>query len=164
MKILRWLDDNFEKTICVGLISSMTVIIFLQFVMRRVFNNSLVWSEELARYIFIWLIYIGISYGAKMKQHIKLEMFIAMAPKKIHPFFVLLAEFLFLGFAVFIVFTSWDIVQRQIFLGQTSPAMGIPMAWVYAAPTVGFFFASIRQIQVIIERIRDMISGSKEGA
>jgi len=156
MKILKWLDDNFEKYICIVLMSVMTFVIFLQFVMRRGFNNSLTWSEELARYLFIWLIYIGISYGAKMKSHIKLEAFIVKLPIKIQPSFVLFAEVLFLAFAMFIVYTSWGVVLRQVALGQTSPAIGIPMSVVYAAPTVGFALASIRQVQVIIQRVKEM--------
>ena len=64
-KILKWLDDNIELYICVFLMSFMTLLVFVQVVMRYVFNNSLSWSEELARYTFIWLIYIGISYGCR---------------------------------------------------------------------------------------------------
>lgn len=60
-KILKWLDDNAELYLCVFLMSFMTLVTFIQVVMRKVFNNSLSWSEELARYVFIWLIYIGIS-------------------------------------------------------------------------------------------------------
>jgi len=163
MKVLHWLDENFEKTIGVVLIGTMTCIIFAQFIMRRVFGNSLVWSEELARYIFIWLIYIGISYGAKLKQHIKLEMFITSMPKKIQPFFVVLAELLFLGFAVYIIFSSWDLVQRQMQLGETSPAMGIPLAVVYAAPTVGFIFTAFRQVQVIVIYIQGLLVSKSRG-
>ena len=164
MKVLRWLDENFEKTIGVGLIGLMTSIIFAQFIARRVFGNSLVWSEELARYIFIWLIYIGVSYGAKMKMHIRLEMFIGKMPTKAQPYFGIFSELLFLAFAGYIIVYSWDLVQRQIMLGQTSPAIGIPLSIVYAAPTFGFAMASIRQIQVIIERIKEIRTSKSKGS
>jgi len=156
MQLLKWLDENFEKTICVFLMSSMTGIIFLQFVMRRVFNNSLVWSEELARYMFIWLIYIGISYGAKLKRHIKVEVLVNTLSPKMQPYLLLLGEVIFLGFAVFIIYSSYGIVLRQIALGQNSPALGIPMSIVYAAPTVGFFLTSFRQLQVIKDCVADI--------
>ena len=73
MKVLKWLDANLEKYCCVVLMSVMTVIIFVQVVARYVFQNSLSWSEELARYIFIWLVYLGISYGCQMRKHIKID-------------------------------------------------------------------------------------------
>ena len=57
MKILKWLDNYLELTVSVFLMSLMTVLIFLQVVMRYVMHNSLSWSEELARYTFVWLIY-----------------------------------------------------------------------------------------------------------
>ena len=71
---------------------------------------------------------------------------------------------MFKAFAVLIVFTSWDLVMRQVAIGQTSPAMSIPMSVVYAAPTFGFLLASIRQIQVIVERIKDLSASKKEGS
>jgi len=160
MQLLKWLDENFEKTICVFLMSAMTSIIFLQFVMRRVFNNSLVWSEELARYMFIWLIYIGIAYGAKLKRHIKVEILVNTLPNKMQPYLLLLGEVIFFGFAVFIIYSSYGIILRQMALGQNSPALGIPMAAVYAAPTVGFFLTSIRQVQVIKDNVADILWGT----
>lgn len=68
MKILKWLDNYLELTVSVFLMSLMTVLIFLQVIMRYVMHNSLSWSEELARYTFVWLIYIAISYGSKLNE------------------------------------------------------------------------------------------------
>jgi len=65
-------------------------------------RNSLVWSEELARYLFIWLIYIGISYGAKIMKHIKIEAALGLFPKKVRPVIVIIGDILFLGFSLFI--------------------------------------------------------------
>ena len=84
-KILKWLDDNIELYICVFLMSFMTLLVFVQVVMRYVFNNSLSWSEELARYTFIWLIYIGISYGCKLRKHIKIDAALTFSLKRRGP-------------------------------------------------------------------------------
>jgi TRAP-type C4-dicarboxylate transport system permease small subunit len=136
--------------------SSMSILLFIQVVMRRVFGNSLTWSEELARYIFIWLIYFGISYGAKAMKHIKIEAFLAVFPRKIRPFVKILGALLFLVFALFVIFTSFELVQKQIRLKQRSPAIHIPMWVIYSAPLCGFILTSIRQVQVIILDIRNL--------
>ena len=154
VKILKWLDDNFERTINIVLMSVMTIILFIQVVMRRVFSNSLTWSEELARYLFIWLVYLGISYGAKIRKHIKIEAFLGIFPKKSRRYVEILGDILFFVFACFIIYTSFIWVQRQLILHQKSPALHIPSWVIYMAPLVGFILTAFRQIQTIIYRIK----------
>ena len=161
MKIFKLLDEYFEIAIGCVLISLMTIIIFIQVVMRYVFQNSLVWSEELARYIFIWLIYLGLSYGAKMMKHIKIDAALSLFPKMARPYVVILGDILFLAFALFIIATSLEIVQKQLILGQTSPALQVPMWTVYAAPLVGFTLTAIRQIQTIRFRVSTLHEGDE---
>ncbi|MEI4474112.1 TRAP transporter small permease [Frigidibacter sp. MR17.24] len=155
MSVLRWLDRYFEISIGVALMSSMTIILAIQVFMRYVMGASLYWSEELARYIFIWLIYLGISYSARQMTHIKVDAALGLFPLKLRPWVVFLGDMLFLGFALFIVWTSWTVVQRQMMLGQTSTAMQIPMWFVYSAPLVGFALTAIRQVQTLIWRARN---------
>jgi TRAP-type C4-dicarboxylate transport system permease small subunit len=157
MKVLKWLDENFERVICVFLMSVMSSVLFLQVIMRKVFNNSLSWSEEMARYLFIWLIYFGISYGAKAGKHIKVEAFLGIFPKKLRPVIGIIGELFVLGFAVFIIFTSFNLVQKQIKLGQVSPAMHVPMWFMYSAPLVGFIFTGVREVQTIITKTRALL-------
>lgn len=52
-KGLQFLNRYLEEILCVALMSVMTIIIFVQVIMRYVAHNSLSWSEELARYCFI---------------------------------------------------------------------------------------------------------------
>jgi len=137
----------------------MTVLIFAQVIMRYVFHSSLSWSEELSRYVFIWLIYIGVSYGSKQMKHLKIEAGLSIFPSAVRPYIVIIGDILFLVFSIFIIFTSSIVVNKQMMLGQSSPALGIPMTIIYAAPAVGFFLTSIRQVQTIIYRVKSMRSG-----
>lgn len=149
-KILKWLDDNIELYICVFLMSFMTLLVFVQVVMRYVFNNSLSWSEELARYTFIWLIYIGISYGCKLRKHIKIDAALYLFPKKARPYVVLLGDILFIAFAVYITYTGFFYSMEQIRFDMRSAALKIPYQYIYMSTVVGFGLATIREIQTII--------------
>lgn len=162
MKLLKAANEKFEIYICIFLMSLMAVLIFVQVVMRYVIQSSLSWSEELARYVFIWLIYIGVSYGAKQMKHLRIDAGLYLFPKKIRPYIIVIGDVLFLAFSVFIVATSYTVVKKQIFLGQSSPALGIPMYIIYAAPTVGFTLTAIRQLQTIIFRIKELKIGGEE--
>jgi TRAP-type C4-dicarboxylate transport system permease small subunit len=158
-KIGKWLNSNFEMSVSVILLSALTLILFVQVIARRVFGHSLTWSEEAARYIFIWLIFFAISYGAKIEKHIKIEAFLKFFPKAWRSIIIIIGDFLFLAFAVYLVYIGFVLVGRQIQLGQISPANHIPMALVYAGPPIGFVFTSVRKIQVIIRHIKKVSRG-----
>ncbi|HCX61859.1 TRAP transporter small permease [Sedimentibacter sp.] len=153
MKILKFIDDNLEKIILVILLGATSVVIGLQVFMRYVLQSSLSWSEEIARYMFVWLTYIGISYGVKADRHIKVDAAMYMFPKNIRKYVALIGDILFLAFAIIIVVTSYGVSGKIIMSGQTSPAVGLPMGLVYLAPFVGFAMVSLRLVQNIIKHI-----------
>ena len=87
MTVKKFLD-NFEEYFCVWTMAIMTILVFIQVVMRYVFSNSLSWSEELARFIFLWLSWIGASYAVKERSHFRVEMFANMINGQLHAGFL----------------------------------------------------------------------------
>lgn len=154
MKILKWLDANFEKVVCVFLMSVLSVDLGLQVFMRYVMHASLGWSEELARYTFVWLVYMAISYGSLKMRHIKIDAGLFFFPKAARPYVVIASEGVFAVFAAVVAVLAFKLVGRQMMIGSASPAMGIPMWVVYLAPCVGFTLTTIRQIQALAWRLR----------
>ena len=73
MKIIKLIDEKFEEVVSIGLLATMVVIVFFQVVMRYVFQASLSWSEELARYLFLWLIWMGAAWATKLRCHISID-------------------------------------------------------------------------------------------
>ena len=140
--------------LCVIALALMSAVIVAQVFCRYVLNSSLSWSEELARYLFIWMIYIGISYGVKLDKHICVDAVYSFAPKSIKRYYAIVSYLLFLLFAVAMVYYGILVVGMQISSGQVSPAMGVPMQYVYAAPVVGFVLTAIRLVQKVIEAIK----------
>lgn len=158
-KLLDWLNNKLEMTVCVILMSGMSIIIFIQVIARYVFNNSLSWSEELARYMFIWLVYIGISLGCKEMKHLRIDAFIKIFPKKARPWVLVFSDFLFLAFAIYITYTGIHYTVMIFNQGDYSPACHIPMWIIDMAPAVGFGLSCIREIQTIIYRIKKIKAG-----
>lgn len=154
MKVLKYLDEHLEPIICVTLLAAMSILIVVQVFFRYVLQNSLSWSEELARYMFIWLIYIGISYGVKMRKHICVDAVYAMMPKKIKPFYGIIGDLCFLAFAVLVVYYGINVMMQVTAQGQLSPAAQMPMGVVYSASWVGMVLTSIRLIQNIVTDIK----------
>lgn len=151
---MKFLNDHLEEFFIIPLMFAMSIIIGLQVIMRYVFQNSLVWSEELSRYLFIWLIYFAVSYTARREKHIRIDAAINLYPKKARPYIEILSELIVLGFSVFIAVTAITVFQKITWSGQLSPAMRIPMQYVYAAPLIGFVLTAIRQVQCILRRVK----------
>lgn len=149
MKIIRWFDRHIEELLLTIFTAIMVAVIFVQVVMRQL-DNSLSWSEELARYCFIWLVYIGISYGVKKQRHIKVDVLLVILTQKWKVILNILSTVLFIVFAIFVVYYGYDIATKLLAFGQKSPALHIPMGLVYMATPVGMGLTIIRLIQNLI--------------
>lgn len=131
-------------------------LVFLQVIMRYVFSSSLSWSEELARYLFLWQIWLGASYAVKERKHLRIEAVQSMiksASGKIR--FELVALFLWLVFSIFMVYKGGELVKLLFIRGQVSPAMRVPMAYAYASVPVGCLLMSIRLIAEIMTMFKE---------
>lgn len=150
----KFLDEHAEEALMVLLLALMSVLIGAQVFMRYVMDNSLAWSEELARYCFIWATYLGVSYAVKRNAHICVEAAVAKLPARLRPWFVILSHFLFIVFAALVVKEGYALTMKIFSFGQTSSALGLPMGWIYLAPTVGFALVIFRLLQSILAELR----------
>lgn len=151
---MKYINDHLEEFFIIPLMFLMSIIIFIQVIMRYAFQNSLVWSEELARYMFVWLVYFAVSYTARREKHIRIDAAINIYPKKLRPYIEILSEVIVLAFSAFIAVTAITVFQKITWSGQLSPAMRLPMQFVYLAPLIGFVLTSLRQIQCVIRRVK----------
>jgi TRAP-type C4-dicarboxylate transport system permease small subunit len=146
--------DNFEEYFVVWTMALMTVLVFCQVVMRYVFSSSLSWSEEFARFIFMWLSWVGASYAVKERSHFRVEMFANLLKGRRRRNFELLILAVWFGFSVVM---AWLGTRLMIFLmetGQISAAMEIPMSWVYASVPAGCGLMALRLAAEIVKILR----------
>ena len=157
MKGLRWLDKHIEEVLLVVFSVIMVTAIFMQVFMRYVLGSSLAWSEELARYCFIWLVYLGISYGVKKQRHIKVDVVLILLKDKWKVVLNIIANLIFLAFAIFVIVYGYSIASRLLAFGQTSPALQLPMGLVYLATPIGMGLTAFRLIQQLVQLVRTLL-------
>ncbi|NEU31993.1 TRAP transporter small permease [bacterium LRH843] len=151
MKLFKLFDKYIEEIILVPLFSVMVLSIGSQVFMRKFLNSSLAWSEELARYCFIWLVFIGISYAAKHRKHINVNILPEKLFKNILPF---ISTGFFLVFAIIVIIYGSNIVDKLFGFKQISPALTIPMGFIYLAAPVGMLLTVFRLIQNLYNDIQ----------
>lgn len=133
-------------------------VILLQTFARYVIFHSLPWSEELSRYLFVVMILFGINIGISQGMMVRIDLVDSFLGKKAKQAF----EYgrLVLSLAVSGVFFYSTIDMIKIGGYQVSPAMHLPMNWMYGVLFVGFLFATLSIIVKMIELHRNK---SEEG-
>ena len=154
MKVLKLLDENFEKYILMLLLSIMTLVMGVQVIARYVFNNSLTWSEELVRYLFVWSAFLSLPYTIKTGIAISIDQVVNILPEVARKSVKIVSNVLMIIFFIFMFQNSIGVVQSSIISGQRTPALGLPMFLIQASALVGFALGVIRTIQVTINTIK----------
>lgn len=145
-KLLRFYN-NFEEVFLVACIATMVILIFVQVCMRYILNSSLVWSEELARILFIWASWIGISLGQKKGEHIKITMVTDRLHGKVKTAVLLLGNICTLLILIVLCVEGVGVVEHILLLGSSTPALGIPKFLVYSAVPLSCLLMTIRVVK-----------------
>lgn len=146
-KVLRWLDQNLEEFLLVLFLAAMAVIMGIQVLARYVLGMSLSWSEEVARYLFVWSGFLSISYCTKKCVSIKIEQFVASFPKRWKAALKVINHTIELVLFLYLLPFAWNYFYSAVISGQKSPALGLPMYLVQAAPMTGFMLCAFRVVQ-----------------
>ncbi len=146
-KTLHWLDENLEEFLLVVMLAAMTLIMGFQVFSRYALGQSLSWSEEITRYIFIWSGFLSVSYCSKKCLSIKIEQFVAAFPRRGRALFKVVNHTFELIFFLYMIPFSYSYMMSAVESGQLSPACGIPMYYIQAAPFVSFILVTFRILQ-----------------
>lgn len=129
-KIIQW--------IVFILISAMSVVIFSQILYRKLFNGSIPWSEELARYLFVWTAWLGAAIGVKRGAHFGVDLLVKSFPVLLRRLTRIVVMAVAVFFLCVAIWKGFDLSINNWF--QKSPAMRIPMTFPYLSVPVGAFF------------------------
>lgn len=155
MKTIRWLDKHFEEALCVIILIGMVIAVFLQVVLRFA-TAPLAWTEELARYLFAWLVYISSSYAVRERGHIKVEVVSLLLKERGKLVLEILANICFFFFALVVSVYGWQYIgEMATHRAQYSPTMHINMIYPYMSFAVGFTLMLFRLVQDTYFRVRE---------
>jgi len=133
----------------------------LQLFFRYVVGYPLIWSEELARFLLVWLTLLGSGYAVRKNLHIEMPYFFDKFPGKVRNILQVLINLLCISFFIYILPTSWEVVVRQHTMESTS--LGIPLSTLYMAVPIGFGILILRLIEHTITTLKKMPDYKAEG-
>lgn len=124
-KVFRGID------IFTGILTgAMVLFVFLNVVLRMVFNSGLTWSEELARYLFVSVTYIGAISAMRANAHMTVDMVISKVKPPLQMLFYLVSQGLIAALMLILVHGSYKMVLQNT--AARTAALGIPYALLYS--------------------------------
>jgi len=135
------------------LLATMAIMVLVNVVMRYAMNSGIAVSDELARFAFVWLTFIGAVVAYYHRQHMGMETIVAKFGKRGRLVLMGLSDLLILGCAGVLTVGTWK--QLPINASMSAPVSGLSMAWVYG---IGLF-TGVGIILITLERLFRLLTG-----
>jgi len=133
VRLTKWVTHGLE-IIIVACLALMAILVFGNVVLRYVFDSGIAVAEELARLLFVWLIFLGAILASRQHAHIGFDTLVKSLPRGWKKAMIALSGSLMLGACVIFIIGGWK--QTLINLDNSYPVLGISYAWLYGASIV----------------------------
>ena len=129
-KVLLAILDNFEGYVSQVLLAFFVLILLLQIFLRQ-FGHPLYWTEELARYSFVWFVFFGASYAARLAAHNRVTIQFRPFPKWVGDACMLLSDVVWLFFNIVMVVESLTVIRELREFPYATPALDWQLSYIY---------------------------------
>ncbi|MBM3357592.1 MAG: TRAP transporter small permease [Betaproteobacteria bacterium] len=158
-RLLARIDADGERWMLLALYIYIVAVIFVEVVRRFVLSYSSVWGEETARYIFIYLVWIGAAAAVRDRAHIRIDVLLNFLPPRVCSAILLLGDVLMAFFAVIVFYLSMNAFMTSLQFGSVIEGLRISRAWMLFAVPFGFALVLLRVGQSIVHDVSDLLAG-----
>lgn len=149
--IIKKINRSVENlTAC--FLAMMVMLVFVQVVSREIIGSSFPWTEEVARFLMIWITFLGASFAFQYGAHIGIEYFKMKLPKLFQKSFDLISLLACSVFFYFMVKYGLEISNRAML--QTSAALNIPMGYVYLVIPISGFLMFLNLVDITVKKLK----------
>lgn len=155
-RLLRGLDGILDR-VTLLLLTILLVVVGAQIFARYVLNHSLFWSEELARYLFIYLVFLGAAIVLRREGHIQVSFFVEKFPPLLRRGVAMLADTLLLAFVGIVLIQS----VRLAIMVWTVPTAALLIPWTFVY--LGILLGMAAMVLVMLGALWRHVTGRTDG-
>ena len=152
--LLQCINEDGERWLLLTFYTLIVLVIGVEVVRRFALSYSSIWGEEVARYAFIYLAWIGASAAVKDRAHIRIDVIQQFLSRKGQLMMYIFGDFVTLIISFFAVYFSFGVLLTSMKFGSVTHGLGISQAWFIAAVPIGFSMVIFRLIQSLNRDIR----------
>jgi len=127
-------------------------VIFHQFFTRYALNDSAAWTEEIARYLLICVVFVGAAIGVRKNNHVQVDFFYRLLPRPLRRLMSTLVDLFRVAFLGYAAWLTWELIQK--IGGQQMSVVDWPIGIVYGVVLFGFVLMALRSVQVAVDNWR----------
>jgi TRAP-type C4-dicarboxylate transport system permease small subunit len=145
-----------EAWVALGFFWLLGATVFYQFFTRYVLNNSASWTEEIARYFLIAVVFTGATIGVAKNNHIQVDFFFRFLPPALSSGLSICTDVLRIGFLASASVLTWMLMQKMGSYQMT--VVNLPMNLVYGMVLLAFVMMTVRAVLVMRQHWRQGFS------
>ena len=153
-RLLHFLERHLEETICCVALSVMASCVFLQVIMRYIFDSALQWSEEIAAISMVWAVYMGAALCVRERFHIRIMAGVLLLPRKAAKAVILLADALAALYCVFMLIVAVEYLGVLLQYTSRTPSLGIDEFYPQSILFIGYALILARLVQIYVIWLR----------
>lgn len=139
---------SFEDYLAAGFFWVLGATVFYQFFTRYALNSSAAWTEEVARYLLVCVVFLGAAGPVRRNSHIHIDFFYHVLPKPVMRVMSTLVDLVRIAFLGYATWLTWQLIQR---IGrQPMSVVDVPVGVVYAVVMTGFALMTVRAVLLAV--------------
>jgi len=158
-QILRKFDQEGERWLTLPLYVMVVLTVFMEVFRRFFLSYSSIWGEEIARYAFIYIAWIGASSAIRERAHIRIDVVLPLLSNRWRTIVFIFGDIATLFLAVAALYWSMEPVINSIHFGSVTHGLRISQAWFLFAVPLGFAMMTFRLFQSMKRDISDLLAG-----
>ena len=151
--------NTLEETIISLLLASMTLLVFVEVILRFGFGTGLMWGEELTLHISAWMVLFGASYGVKVGSHIGVDALVKLLPAKWQRVVSSIAVICCLIYCGLFIKGAWVYLKMTRMIGIEMEDLPIPKWIAHSIILIGMVLLAIRLLQLLWSIITGKATG-----
>ncbi|MEL6518970.1 MAG: TRAP transporter small permease [Pseudomonadota bacterium] len=157
--ILSSLDKNAERWALLVFYVMLVGTMFIEVVRREVFSYSSIWGEEIVRYSFIYLAWIGAAAAVKERGHIRIDVLMNYVGPRVKALLYIFGDIVMFGVAIIAVYWSFEAVHVSYEFGSVTHGLRVSQVWFLSAVPIGFALVILRLVQSFLRDLHDLRHG-----
>ncbi|HSF96366.1 MAG TPA: TRAP transporter small permease [Thermohalobaculum sp.] len=157
--MLDILNRNAERWALLIFYAMLVITMAVEVVRREVFHYSSIWGEEIVRYAFIYLAWIGAAAAVRERGHIRIDVLFHYVGPRVKAALYIFGDLVMLVIALLAVWWSFETLAVSWKFGSVSHGLRVSMVWFLAAVPLGFALMIFRLVQSLLRDVADLRAG-----